>query len=98
MIARCLFALVFGLALAGRAAAAEKPLTIDAAQSRVDIVVKASMDSFTGQLNRYEATLTADAEGKIAGFRLAFRFLDITTGKVNCGCLLKVEIDIGFLG
>ena len=81
MIARCLFALVFGLALAGRAAAAEKPLTIDAAQSRVDIVVKASMDSFTGQLNRYEATLTADAEGKIAGFRLAFQFLDITTGK-----------------
>ncbi len=81
MIARFLFSLALGLAAAGSAAAAERPLTIDAAQSRVDIVVKASMDSFTGQLNRYDAVLTADGEGKIAGFRLTFQFLDIATGK-----------------
>jgi polyisoprenoid-binding protein YceI len=81
MFARFLFSFALGLAAAGSAAAAERPLTVDTAQSRIDVVVKASMDSFTGQLTRYDAVLTADADGKIAGFRLNFRFLDVVTGK-----------------
>ncbi len=81
MIARFLFSFALGWAAAGVAAAADRPLAIDAAQSRVDVVVKASMDSFTGQLNRYDATLTADADGKISGLRLNFQFRDVATGK-----------------
>ena len=70
------------LAPAVRATAAEVPLQIDAARSRVDIVVKATVDSFTGRLENYDAKITVDpAPGEVRGAGVAFHFTDVKTGK-----------------
>lgn len=70
------------LALAGRGSAAEVPLQIDAARSRIDVVVKATVDSFTGRLENYDAKIAVDpASGEVRQARLAFRFTDVKTGK-----------------
>lgn len=64
-----------------RLGATETSLAIDAAQSRVEIVVKATVDSFVGRLQAWEPTITVDDAGTIAHARLAFRFRDVLTGK-----------------
>lgn len=69
--------------LAVTTAAAEKPLTIDFAQSRVEIGVKATLDSFTGRLARYEPVVLIDDDGRIASARLTFQFRDVMTGKAS---------------
>lgn len=70
--------------LAGGARAAEAPLTIDAAQSRVEIGVKATVDSFTGKLERYDAVIVVDpASAEVRSARFAFRFEDVKTGKAD---------------
>lgn len=56
------------------------PLSIDAAQSRVEIVVKATVDSFTGKLDAYKAAISVD-DGRVVSARLDFRFSDVRTGK-----------------
>lgn len=63
------------------AAAAERPLVIDAAQSRVEVVVKASVDSFTGKLAKFEPTVAVADDGRVCAARLAFHFRDVLTGK-----------------
>ncbi len=73
----CLF-LTFA---AGWAGAAERPLVIDLAQSRVEIVVRATMDSFTGKLARFDPAVGVGDDGRVVSARLAFHFLDIATGK-----------------
>ena len=73
----CLF-----LALAlGWARAAERPLVIEPTQSRVDIVVRATMGSFTGKLAPINAAVGVAEDGRVVSARLPFRFLDIATGK-----------------
>jgi polyisoprenoid-binding protein YceI len=73
----CLF-----LALAlGWARAAERPLAIDSTQSRIDIVVRATMGSFTGKLASFNAAVGVAEDGRVVSARLPFRFLDIATGK-----------------
>jgi polyisoprenoid-binding protein YceI len=67
--------------LAGPLAAAGRPLTIERDQSRVDIAVHASVDSFTGQLARFEPTIAVDEGGRVTAARLEFHFLDVRTGK-----------------
>ncbi len=77
--ASCL--MLFGLSVCG-ARAAESPLKIDAGQSRVEVVVKATVDSFTGKLEAYDAAIGVDpAAGEIRSARFAFRFADVKTGK-----------------
>ena len=76
--------LVFLIVLAalGQVRAAEMPLQIDAARSRVDIEVKATVDSFVGRLERYEAQVLVDPEaGEVRQARFAFHFTDVRTGK-----------------
>jgi polyisoprenoid-binding protein YceI len=63
------------------AGAAERPLVIDAAQSRMEVVVKATVDSFNGKLAKYDAAVGVGDDGRVASARLAFRFLDVLTGK-----------------
>jgi polyisoprenoid-binding protein YceI len=63
------------------AAAAERPLTLDAAQSRLEVVVKATVDSFTGKLAKFESAVGVGEDGRVASARLAFRFRDVLTGK-----------------
>jgi polyisoprenoid-binding protein YceI len=51
------------------------------AQSRVEIAVKATVDSFVARLNRYEAMITLADDGRVSSARFAFQFRDIETGK-----------------
>lgn len=63
--------------------AAQRPLRVDFDQSRIDIVVKATVDSFTGRLAAYEPSLTLGDDGRIAAARIAFHFRDVFTGKAK---------------
>lgn len=60
--------------------AVPQELVVDAAQSRVEIVVKATVDSFTGRLDAYRAEITVDG-GRVTGATLSFHFKDVHTGK-----------------
>lgn len=69
------------LAATSHVRAAETQLQIDAARSRVDIEVKATVDSFVGRLERYDAKVVVDPEaGEVRQARLAFHFADVRTG------------------
>jgi polyisoprenoid-binding protein YceI len=62
------------------ASAAPVPLIIDTDQSRVEVVVKATVDSFTGQLATYLPEVTVDA-GRVTAAKIDFKFADVRTGK-----------------
>ena len=72
-----LAALALGGALSGRAA----QLACDPVQSRVEIIVKATVDSFTGHLARFEPTITLGPDGHVTAARVSFHFSDVQTGK-----------------
>ncbi len=76
-----LLAAVFSLPFALHAADQAVKLVRD--KSFVDVDVKATVDSFTGRLEKYQADLTADATGKLKGAKFAFRFADLKTGKAD---------------
>lgn len=63
------------------ASAAERPLAFDPAFSTVDVVVKATVDSFTGRLPRYTLTGAVDEAGHVTRAELSFHFKDVLTGK-----------------
>lgn len=73
--------LVLLLGGAGAGRAAERALVVDRAQSRVEVVVKATVDSFTGKLNAFEPAITVGDDGRVVAARVAFRFRDLATGK-----------------
>lgn len=60
--------------------AAPAPLVVDTAQSRVEVVVKATVDSFTGTLDAYTADISVDA-GRVVAATFGFRFDQVHTGK-----------------
>jgi polyisoprenoid-binding protein YceI len=67
--------------LAGSLTGTEKFLTIDKANSHIEIAVKATADSFVGKLTDYTPTLTLDsATGKVTAAKIAFHFNDVKTG------------------
>lgn len=63
--------------------AAERPLVIDYTQSRVEVAVKVTIDSFVGRLTAFEPAITLADDGKVASARVAFRFHDLVTGKAR---------------
>jgi polyisoprenoid-binding protein YceI len=65
----------------GRTLAAEHPLAIDRAESRVEIAVKATVDSFTAKLTQFEPLIVLSDDGRVSSARFAFHFRDIETGK-----------------
>ena len=70
--------------LAATARAAEAPLRIDPAQSRVEIAVKATADSFVGRLESYDAAVVIDTNPTVTEViraSFSFRFADVKTGK-----------------
>jgi polyisoprenoid-binding protein YceI len=67
--------------LASLAPAAECGLVVDFAQSRVDVVVRVTVDSFSGHLSRYEPKVMFADDGRITSARLRFHFRDVVTGK-----------------
>lgn len=74
----CLFLALLPAALV----AAERPLVVDKARSQIDIVVKATVDSFTGSLNDYDARLIVDDKtGQVKATEVRFDFINVKTGK-----------------
>lgn len=70
------------LAVARHVCAGDLPLKVDAERSSVEIAVKATVDSFVGRLERYDASILVDsASGQVHGARFAFHFVDVKTGK-----------------
>ena len=78
----CILLFLFGAA-ALPAFATERTLVVDQAHSRVEIGVKATVDSFVGSLDRYDACIRVDDAGVITHARFAFRFSDVITGKAK---------------
>jgi len=73
-----LFAILsLGGAPAGRAA----QLACDPVQSRIEIIVKATVDSFTGHLVKFEPVVTLGADGHVTAARIRFQFSDVQTGR-----------------
>lgn len=64
-------------------APAERALKLDRSKSYVDVDVKATVDSFTGHLDRYDIAIPVDAAGKIKDAVLTFKFADLKTGKTD---------------
>jgi polyisoprenoid-binding protein YceI len=78
------FILALGLASAASAPllAADVSLPIDKAQSRIEFAVKATVDSFTGQLTDFQPDVRLDPkEGRIISASVRFRLADLRTGK-----------------
>lgn len=78
---RLLLLLTLAITGAGRLAATDHAVQFDPAQSTVEVVVKATVDSFTGKLATYDLTGTADDTGRITAAQLSFHFRDVLTGK-----------------
>jgi len=82
-------ALLFPLALIGQTPAAEtatpaeRLLRMDRSRSYVDIDVSATLDSFTGRLERYDAKVGVDANDRIRTAQFSFKFTDLKTGKAE---------------
>lgn len=66
--------------LAARPAVAAR-LEVDAARSKVEFAVAATVDSFTGQLRKHEAEVTLGPAGEVTAARFRFRCTDLVTGK-----------------
>jgi len=65
-------------------AADGRHLTVDQAHSRVEIVVKATADSFVGRLENYEAVIEVDpAQAKVISAEFGFQFSAVKTGKAD---------------
>ncbi len=69
------------LVLLPLAAHAAGTLKIDRTRSFVDVDVKATVDSFTGRLENYEAAIGLDDRGRIKTVGFTFKFADLKTGK-----------------
>jgi polyisoprenoid-binding protein YceI len=63
--------------------AAARVLQIDPAQSRIDISVQATVDSFTGHLEHCAPEITLGEDGSIVSVRVPFHFRDVATGKAK---------------
>lgn len=77
----CLVLIIANIAAILPAIAAERLVNIDLAQSRVDVVVRASLDSFTASLRRFEPVVKVNDDGQIVAARVTFHFRDVVTGK-----------------
>ena len=56
-------------------------LECDPAQSRIEVIVKATVDSFTGRLEKFEPEIILESAGRVAAARVRFNFGDVKTGK-----------------
>lgn len=76
-----LFTLAAGMA--ANLVAAERPLVVDPAASRIEIAVRATVDSFVGELTAYEPAITLADDGSVKSARFGFQFRDVTTRKTD---------------
>lgn len=62
--------------------ASADPIQIDAARSKIEVAVTCSVDSFVGQLERYDAAIEVDASNPLPSkAKLSFNFANLKTGK-----------------
>lgn len=79
---RLLSMLMAGLITVVSVHASSQPLGVDKPHSHIDVVVKATVDSFIGHLDDYEAKVVVDTEkNHIQSACLSFKFSDVKTGK-----------------
>jgi polyisoprenoid-binding protein YceI len=83
MLSRIFFIGLLASGLAALAPAAERGLVVDFDQSRVDVAVKVTVDSFSGHLSRYEPKVVFADDGHVTTARLRFHFRDVVTGKAG---------------
>ena len=58
------------------------PMEVDYQQSKINVAVSATVDSFIGHLDKYEATIDCDATTNLpAKAEVSFNFSDLKTGK-----------------
>lgn len=76
------FAWVLASLLPAWSVAAPARLAVDPAQSRIEVIVKATIDSFTGTLDAWNADITVDS-GRVTAAVITFRFTDVHTGKAG---------------
>ncbi|RXK52872.1 YceI family protein [Oleiharenicola lentus] len=77
---RFLLALAAAL-LGGGWCAQAAQLACDPAQSRIEVIVKATVDSFTGRLAKFEPSITLAPDGRVTAASVRFHFSDVETGK-----------------
>jgi len=81
---RTLFGIALSLAIASAAPAAGQRLSVDLDQSRIEVQVHATMDSFTARLTAFEPAIVYDPErAQILSASLGFRFQDVNTGNIK---------------
>lgn len=81
-MSRSLARLFLGLSLATAAAvAAERPLTVDHALSRIQADVKATGHSFTARLGQFDAAIGVAGDGQVSSAKVSFKFAELVTGK-----------------
>lgn len=56
-------------------------LEFDPAASQIEVIVKATVDSFTGRLEKFDPEVTVGSGGKVAAAWLRFQFADVKSGK-----------------
>lgn len=83
MLVRYFFYVLFFASMAMSASAGQQALVVDFAQSRIEVAVKATMDSFVGQLSAYEPAILVGDDGGVVSARVAFNFRDLGTGKAK---------------
>lgn len=58
-----------------------RELAIDFERSCIEVAVKATVDSFVGNLTAYRPSIAIGDDGTVTAARVAFRFRDLETGK-----------------
>lgn len=76
-----LFAVLTALSLSGATAVAAGTLEIDRTNSRIDVDVKATGDSFTAHLKDFDAAIDLADDSRITAAHVTFHFRDLATGK-----------------
>lgn len=74
-------ALLAAALLLGPTLRADAALRVDPTQSHIDVVVAATVDSFTGHLNAYDPQIILGPGGEVKSARFSFHFRDLVTGK-----------------
>ncbi len=81
---KSIFLVLVAAVMATAGAARAETLVLDRAHSKVEVAVRATVDSFVATLADYDATLTTAADGtQIAGATFHFQFADVKTGKAE---------------
>lgn len=76
--------LLWALSAGAAATAGAAPLQIDYKQSKIDVAVSSTIDSFVGHLDNYKAVVDCDASARLpTKASVSFNFADLKTGNAD---------------